>query len=212
VNDYVGHGLDLEPPTLLAAYLQGMFPMPDPDHPGRLDWFSPDPRGVMPLDRMRVTGSLRRSCRRFRITVDQAFDEVIAGCGDPARPGGWINEEFRNAYRRLFDLGRAHSVEVWSADDRLAGGLYGVSVNGFFAGESMFHRAPDASKVALVALVRILTADGVTGRLLDVQWATDHLVSLGVVEVSRDAYLRLLATALERPSPVWEPPDLRPGA
>ena len=207
MNDYVGHGLDLEPSTLIAAYLQGMFPMPDPRRPARLAWFSPDPRGILPLDGLRVSRSLGRSCRRYRVTVDRDFDAVTEGCADSRRPGGWITEDFRYAYRRLFDLGHAHSVEVWDREGRLAGGLYGVSVNGFFAGESMFHRQRDASKVALVALVRILAADGVTGRLLDVQWATDHLASLGVIEVPRTTYLELLAAAVGLPAPQWRPPD-----
>jgi leucyl/phenylalanyl-tRNA--protein transferase len=209
VNDYVGHGLDLEPATLLAAYRQGLFPMPDPER-GRLDWFSPDPRGVLPLAGLRVSRSLLRACRRFRVTVDEAFDEVTAGCADPQRPMGWINDDFRRAYGRLHELGHAHSVEVWSDDGALVGGLYGVSAGGLFAGESMVHRRSDASKVALVALVRVLAADGRPQRLLDVQWATPHLASLGVVEIRRRTYLRRLAAALEVPEPRWLAPTWPP--
>ncbi len=203
MGDYVGYGLDLEPGTLLAAYRQGMFPMPDHDRPGVLDWFSPDPRGVLPLDGLLVSRSLARSCRRFTVTFDTAFDEVMAGCGDPTRPGGWINEEFREAYGRLHRLGLAHSVETRDEGGRLVGGLYGVSVGGLFAGESMFHRVADASKVALVALVRRLTEAGPEGRLLDVQWATPHLVSLGVVEISRADYLTRLERAVDLAPVDW---------
>lgn len=212
MNDYAGRGLDLEPDTLLAAYRRGLFPMPAVDDPPALDWFSPDPRGVLPLDRLRVSRSTLRACRGYTVTVDRDFEAVVEGCADPRRPAGWITEEFRAAYGRLHRLGHAHSVEVRTVDGRLVGGLYGVGLAGLFAGESMFHRARDASKVALVALVRIMAADGVTGRLLDVQWSTPHLQSLGVVEVSRDAYLDRLAAALRLPAPRWRPPAWPPTA
>jgi leucyl/phenylalanyl-tRNA--protein transferase len=131
---------------------------------------------------------------------------VVRCCADPGRSGGWIRKDVAAAYRRLRDLGWAHSVEAWATgpdgEDRLAGGLYGVSVGGLFAGESMFHRERDASKVALVGLVEILRADG-RNRLLDVQWATEHLVSLGAVELSRPLYLAALAEALPLPPPRW---------
>ncbi|MGH9078439.1 MAG: leucyl/phenylalanyl-tRNA--protein transferase, partial [Acidimicrobiales bacterium] len=140
--------------------------------------------------------------RRFEIRVDTAFEEVIAACADRRRPGAWISADVRNAYRRLHRLGWAHSVEAWSAGG-LAGGLYGVGVGGLFAGESMFHRRTDASKVALVALVELLRGGGAT--LLDVQWATDHLRSLGAVAVSRYRYHELLAEALSRPAPALHP-------
>ena len=165
----------------------------------RLGWWSPDPRGVIPLCSLRVTRSLRRSIRRYDLRVDTAFDAVVDGCGDPGRPHGWISPEIRTAYRRLHDLGWAHSVETWLGD-QLVGGLYGVAIGGLFAGESMFHRAPDASKVALVALVdRLLDAPEPTDRLLDVQWLTPHLASLGGVEVSRAHYLDRLDRAVRRP-------------
>jgi len=157
-----------------------------------IGWWSPDPRGVLPLDGMHVSRSLRRSSQRFEIRFDTAFEEVIRGCGDPSRPHGWISEAFVQAYVRLHRLGWAHSVETWR-DDRLVGGLYGVRINGFFAGESMFHIETDASKVALVALVDWLNESRAT--LLDVQWSTPHLASLGVVEISRTDYLRRLAVA-----------------
>jgi leucyl/phenylalanyl-tRNA--protein transferase len=156
-------------------------------------WWSPDPRGVLPLDRLRVSRSLRKSCRRYEVRVDTRFREVMLRCGDPARPHGWITPAFVDAYERLFDLGWVHSVETY-LDDELVGGLYGVHVGGLFAGESMFSSATDASKVALVALVDLLRAAGVT--LLDVQWATPHLVSLGAVEVPRDHYLERLRAVI----------------
>ena len=188
----VGVGADLAPGTILAAYRQGLFPMPlDAE---RLAWWSPDPRAVIPLDGLRVTRSLRRSVRRFTVTVDRAFDAVIAACADPGRPHGWIDTPMREAYARLHRMGWVHSVETWTDDGQLAGGLYGVCIGGFFAGESMFHRRTDASKVALVHLVDRLVAGG--GRLLDVQWSTPHLVSLGAVEIPRSEYLEELAEAL----------------
>lgn len=192
----VALGADLDPGTLLAAYRSGMFPMPltglEP-----MAWWSPDPRGVLPLDRLRVTSSLRRSCKRFEVRVDTAFDTVVRACGDARRAGGWIDERIADAYGELHRLGWAHSVEAWSAGGELAGGLYGVAIGGFFAGESMFHRRPDASKVALVGLVERLDPAG----LLDVQWLTPHLASLGAVEVPRAKYLAWLAAALARPLP-----------
>jgi leucyl/phenylalanyl-tRNA--protein transferase len=187
----VAVGADLEPGTLLAAYRTGMFPMPFGRR--RIGWWSPDPRGVLPLDGLLVSRSLRRSCRRFEIRVDSAFETVVRRCGDPRRPHGWINEDFIRAYTRLHELGWAHSVETW-LDGELVGGLYGVHIERLFAGESMFHTATDASKVALVALVEQLRDAGT--QLLDVQWRTDHLATLGVIDVPRPYYLRRLADAV----------------
>jgi leucyl/phenylalanyl-tRNA--protein transferase len=196
-EDLIGVGADLEPGTLLTGYRSGVFPMGMGRHGrGPLGWWSPDPRGVLPLDGLKVSRSLRRSCARYTVTVDTVFSQVVNACADSRRPGRWITPRFAEAYRRLYDLGWAHSVEVW-LDDELAGGLYGVSVGGLFAGESMFHRERDASKVALVRLVTLLREDGDPRRVLDVQWRTDHLASLGVVEISRDDYRRRLALALE---------------
>ena len=180
-----GAGADLEPGTLLEAYRTGLFPMPvgDERHREVLAWWSPDPRGVVPLDGLIVSRSLRRSVRRFEIRVDTAFEEVVEACADPGRDGAWITPSVAEAYLRLHQLGWAHSVEAWEPGHGLAGGLYGVAIGGLFAGESMFHHRTDASKVALVALVRMLTEGG--GRLLDVQWTTDHLSSLGAVDVPR---------------------------
>ncbi|MFM8302751.1 MAG: leucyl/phenylalanyl-tRNA--protein transferase [Actinomycetota bacterium] len=194
-----GVGADLEPGTLLAAYRSGLFPMRLAPH-GPLGWWSPDPRGVLPLDGMVVHRSLRRSARRFTATVDTAFTEVMRACADERRPGGWIDDAFVAAYARLHELGWAHSVEVWAQDagrSELVGGVYGVAVGGLFAGESMFQRATDASKVALLVLVERLRAGG--GTLFDVQWRTPHLASLGVVEISRDEYGRRVADAVARP-------------
>jgi leucyl/phenylalanyl-tRNA--protein transferase len=200
-DDLVGAGADLEPGTLLTGYRQGLFPMPGDGTPTRsVLWWSPVERGVLPLDGLRVSRSLRASVRRFEVRLDTAFDQVIAACADPAREGGWIDDRIRAAYTRLHELGWAHSVETWQ-DDELVGGLYGVAVAGLFAGESMFHRVTDASKVALVALVELLSDEHVARRVLDVQWSTEHLESLGVVTVPRPAYLEMLEEAADLPLP-----------
>lgn len=200
LDDLVAIGADLEPGTLLAAYRRGLFPMPSGTPRDPMYWFCPVRRGVLPLDGLRVSRSTRRSARDFEIRVDSAFAEVVAACADPSRPSGWIDGEIAAAYQRLHELSWAHSVEAWQ-DGRLAGGLYGVAIGGLFAGESMFHRVRDASKVALVALVDLLTDEHVEQRLLDVQWLTPHLASLGAVEVPRAAYLRALHRALRIPQP-----------
>jgi leucyl/phenylalanyl-tRNA--protein transferase len=196
----VALGADLEPGTLLAAYRQGLFPM-RLEEGGPLGWWSPDPRGAIPIPDWRAARSLRRSARRYDVTVDTAFVPVMRGCADPSRPNGWIDEEFIGAYARLHTLGWAHSVEVWGSPAEgpplLVGGLYGVAIGGFFAGESMFHRARDASKVAVAAVIERLRAGG--GVLFDVQWCTPHLASLGALEVSRARYLELLEDAVCRP-------------
>jgi leucyl/phenylalanyl-tRNA--protein transferase len=211
-EEVVGIGADLAPGTLLAAYRRGVFPMPV-SRRGPVGWWSPDPRGVLPLEGLRVSRSLRAACRRYEIRVDSAYDEVVAACADPRRPGGWIRSDIRDAYRRLHDLGWVHSVEAWS-EGRLAGGLYGVAVGGLFAGESMFHRERDASKAALVGLVGMLRAaraadlardPAAPDRLLDVQWATGHLVSLGAGELPRHTYLERLQRALTLPDVQFGP-------
>jgi leucyl/phenylalanyl-tRNA--protein transferase len=201
LDDLVGIGADLEPGTLLAAYRRGLFPMPS-GHPGDpMYWFCPVLRGVLPLDGLRVSRSLRRSTRDFESRVDTAFEEVVAACAEPNREQGWIDDEIREAYCELHRLGWAHSVETWQ-DGKLVGGLYGVAVGGLFAGESMFHTVRDASKVALVALVDLLREGGhEEERLLDVQWSTPHLASLGVVEVDRAEYAARLPAALALPLP-----------
>jgi leucyl/phenylalanyl-tRNA--protein transferase len=189
----VALGGDLEASTLVEAYRTGLFPMPL-GRSGQLGWFSPDPRAVLPVDAMHVSRSLRRSMRRMDLSVDRCFTEVMRACADPSRPHGWINEEFVTAYSHLHELGWAHSVEVW-VEGELAGGVYGVSIGDFFAGESMFHRVTDASKAALVGLVDVMS--GCDRPLLDVQWATPHLESLGVVEIPRSEYLAALRSSVE---------------
>jgi leucyl/phenylalanyl-tRNA--protein transferase len=199
-GEVVGIGADLEPGTLLAAYRTGLFPM-RLGRGGPLGWWSPDPRGIIPLDGLRVSRSLRKSCRRFEIRVDSAFEDVMRGCADPRRPHGWIDEDFVAGYVALHRLGWAHSVEAWR-DDELAGGVYGVGIGGLFAAESMFHRVRDASKVALVALVDLLRAGG--AQLLDVQWVTPHLESLGAIAIPRDEYLGRLADAVAVGFDPWQ--------
>ena len=196
-HGFVGAGADDEPGTLLAAYRSALFPMPI-ESGGALGWWSPDPRGVLELDDLHVSRSLRRSMRRFEFRVDTAFDEVVAGCAEPTRPHGWIDDRIQRAYRRLHELGWAHSVETW-CDGELVGGVYGLGIGGLFAAESKFHRRTDASKAAVVALVTGLVDDH--PRLIDVQWRTAHLASLGVTEISRSRYLERLRTVLSSPDP-----------
>jgi len=204
-GDLVALGADLAPGTLLAAYRRGLFPMPAVGPRGfraraEVAWWSPEQRGVLPLDGLRVSRSLRQSARRFEIRVDTVFTDVVAGCADPRRSGAWIDDAIATAYADLHALGWAHSVEAWH-DGELAGGLYGLAIGGLFAGESMFSRQRDASKVALVALVDLLRDDHAPDRLLDTQWQTPHLASLGVVEIPRRDYLRRLEHALPVPLP-----------
>ena len=192
-DDVIAIGGDLHPETLISAYRGGIFPMVVSGL-NVLGWWSPDPRGILPLDGLRVTRSLRQSARHYEVRVDTCFVDVMRGCADPSREDGWITEEFIDAYATLHDMGWAHSVEVFDGEGQLAGGLYGVRINGLFAGESMFYRQRDASKVALIALVDLMRESGMT--LLDVQWRTEHLASLGVIDVSRDDYLARLHAAL----------------
>lgn len=196
-TDVAGTGADLEPGTLLAAYRRGVFPMPLRAR-GPMGWWCPEWRGVIPLDGLRVSRSLRQSCRHYQMRVDTAFTDVVTACADPGRDHGWITPDIAAAYAELHRLGWAHSVETFDPDSgELVGGLYGVSIGGLFAGESMFHRARDASKVALVHLVGLLRAGGAV--LLDVQWLTPHLASLGAVELPRAEYLARVAEAIALP-------------
>lgn len=193
----VGIGADLEPGTILSAYQAGIFPMPF-DNGLTVGWWSPNPRGVLPLNELRVTRSLRRAMDGYEVTIDTAFDQVVRSCANPDREGAWITPEIHAAYLTLYRLGWAHSIETRDRESgEVVGGLYGIHIGGLFAGESMFHHARDASKVALVALVDHLRSIGVI--LLDVQWLTPHLASLGATEISRSDYLSRLATALAVP-------------
>lgn len=194
----VAIGGDLEPATLVAGYARGLFPMPL--RPGALGWFSPDPRAILEPARMHVSRTLARSRSRMAVTVDACFTEVMRGCAHPSRPHGWIDDDFIEAFSELHRLGWAHSIEAWH-EDRLAGGLYGVAIGAFFAGESMFHTETDGSKVALAGLCELL--GGVGNVLFDVQWTTPHLESLGAEEIPRDEYLDKLALAVGSPGPDW---------
>ncbi|MFV0463738.1 MAG: leucyl/phenylalanyl-tRNA--protein transferase [Nostocoides sp.] len=200
-DDLVAVGADLEPDTLAHAYAEGLFPMGlGADGGAPMGWWSPRHRGVLLPGDFHASRSLIRSTRHLRVSVDRAFDAVVAGCADPSRPGRWISAEIAAAYQRLHRLGRAHSIDVWReepthGDRRLVGGLYGVVVGGVFAGESMFHLETDASKVALLELCRRWFADADDRRLIDVQWCTPHLASMGVREIDRAYYLDRLAQA-----------------
>ena len=193
-DDVVAVGADLAPDTLLYAYTHGMFPMHVDQRHETLGWFSPLRRGIIPVEGLVVTKSMRRSARNFNVTTDMAFVDVMRYCAMTRSDGNWIDEEFIDAYSVMHALGHATSVEVWNEDNQLVGGLYGVRIDGFFAGESMFHLETDASKVALMRLMEMLRADGVV--LVDTQWCTPHLASLGCIEVPRRDYLGLLDSAL----------------
>ena len=193
-DDLVAAGGDLEPATLVTAYRRGLFPMVLEERERIVGWWSPDPRGILPLDNLRVTRSMRQSARRYDVRIDTCFADIIRACANPSRESAWITDEFIRAFTMLHELGWAHSIEVFDRQGRLAGGLYGVRINGLFAGESMFHVQRDASKVALMALVQLMRDTGMT--LLDVQWRTGHLGSLGAIDVSRGQYLSLLDEAL----------------
>lgn len=204
-GDVVARGADLHPSTLIDAYRRGLFPMEgvDDENPTEIYWWSPQRRGIIPLDGLRVSRSMRRSARRYSVRINHDFVRTVLGCASRARDGDrdtngdddgeWITDRFVDAYARLHELGWAHSIETYDADGVLVGGLYGVRIGGFFAGESMFHLARDASKVALMALVELMQVSDMS--LLDTQWLTPHLESLGAVAVPRDDYLGLLASA-----------------
>lgn len=189
--------MTLDPRTLLLAYAQGIFPMAHEE--GQILWYDPDPRAIIPLNQFHVPSRLARSVRQapYEIRVDSAFRRVMEGCAEPApgREQTWISEAMIEAYCRLHQLGFAHSVEAWR-DDALLGGLYGVALNSLFAGESMFSRERDASKIALVHLVRRLKRRRYL--LLDIQFLTSHLAQFGAVLIPRDVYRRLLAQAMSR--------------
>lgn len=207
-DDLVAVGGRLTPRRLATAYASGLFPMRVGGLSGPLGWWSPDPRGILPLGGLVVSRSLRRSLRRYSVSVDTGFAEVIEACARRESPDeGWITDEFAAVYTELHRDGVAHCVAVHDGDGLLVGGLYGVGYGGLFAGESMFARAPDASKVALAALVALLHADGDRRRVLDVQWVTPHLAGLGAVAIPRADYLALLPAALAAPPPDWRLPE-----
>ena len=205
----VAVGADLAPATLVHAYRHGIFPWPH-GRRDRLPWFSPEPRAILPLDKLHVAKSLRQRLRRsgWASTVDTAFAEVIVACAHPhGDDGTWITPQMRAAYTELHRLGWAHSIEVWDGA-RLVGGLYGVLIGGVFTGESMFHHATDASKVAMVELVARLHEAG--GAFVDVQLPTDHLQSLGAIAIARSLFLDLLHEC--RDDPIDMVGDRRPVA
>lgn len=206
-QDLIAFSAEFDEALVLAAYTEGVFPMPLHESGfGQMGWWSPLQRGVLPLDAVRAPRSLRKSARHYSTTVDLAFVDVVDRCADPSRPGGWIDADIRRVYTSLHRAGYAHSVEAWDGEGRLVGGLYGVALGGLFAGESMFHdpvHGRDASKVALLALVDLLADEHAEDRIIDVQWQTQHLASLGVIEIDRDEYLGLLAEALAVPAPAW---------
>jgi leucyl/phenylalanyl-tRNA--protein transferase len=191
----VGFGGDLKPKRLLAAYSQGVFPMYDEGEP--ICWWSPDPRAVIELDQLHISRRLRRTIRsgKFTLTLNQDFSAIMRACGE-REESTWINSEMLRAYQRLHELGHAHSVEVWH-EGSLAGGVYGVSLGGLFAGESMFYRVRDASKVALVFLFARLKECGF--ELFDTQIINDHTASLGAKEIPRSEYLERLAKVIHKP-------------
>ena len=191
-DDLVTLGADLKPETLIDSYKHGIFPMHlQIENKREIGWWSPQQRGILPLNKINISSSLKKSMKKYFVTFDQDFDAVIEGCGDDKRPKGWINKDIKTAYKKLFELGYVHSVEVWNKKDELVGGLYGVEVNGLFAGESMFHKQTDASKTAMVYLVNQLKESG-GERIFDVQWQTPHLKSIGVIKICRAKYISLL--------------------
>jgi leucyl/phenylalanyl-tRNA--protein transferase len=194
-------GLALTPELVLRGYCVGAFPMADSRH-GDVGWYSPDPRAILPLEAVHVRRSLQREIRRepFRLTADEAFEQVIAACAQPrpGHPDTWINPEIEDVYTLLHHAGIGHSLEAWELGKNgkrtLVGGIYGLALGGAFFGESMFSRRPYASQICLVALARRLRERGFT--LFDVQFTNPHLEQFGVVEIPRDAYMRQLTVAL----------------
>ncbi len=207
-QDLIGLSDELDPDLVVLAYRCGVFPMPlhNSWFPARMGWWSPMRRGVLLPDGLRVTRSLRKSARHYTTTVDADFEGVLARCAEPNRPHGWIDDDIVQVFTELHRRGVVHSVETWTATGQLAGGLYGVSIGGLFAGESMFHDPAigrDASKVALIRLAAVMAQDGTTDRMIDVQWQTDHLATLGVIEIDREEYLSAVDETLGLPAPDW---------
>jgi leucyl/phenylalanyl-tRNA--protein transferase len=189
-------GSNWEPETLLAAYRAGLFPMPYEidGSESAIGWWSPASRAIFYPDEIHTSTSLKSAMKKFRVTVNQDFGAVIRACGNPERVSGWINDDVISAFTVLHRLGMAHSIEVWDRDGELAGGLYGVELGGVFAGESMFHVTKNASKVALVHLGELLN-DG-CDRLIDTQWMTSHLESMGAKPIERGEYCQMLPDLL----------------
>ena len=186
----------IEPGLLVHAYRQGIFPMALEDD--EIGWFSPDPRGVLPLDEVHTPARLARVIRsgRFEVAIDRDFEGVMCACAADREDGTWISEEIVESYVALHRLGMAHSIEAWR-EGKLAGGLYGVHLGGAFFGESMFHHETDASKVALMALVARMRERGLS--LLDIQWVTPHLAQFGAIEIAREDYLLRLSQVIDEP-------------
>lgn len=202
-QDLIAVSEDFDAQIVVEAYAAGVFPMPV--EPSYMGWWSPVQRGVLPLGRLRITRSLRQSAKRYTTTVNRRFGAVLARCADESREGAWIDRRIADVFTNLHRAGVAHSVETWDAEGRLVGGLYGVHFGGLFAGESMFHdpaRGRDASKVALLRLA--LQLHHVSVSILDVQWLTGHLASMGAVEIPRANYLARLDAVLAQPTQLWE--------
>jgi leucyl/phenylalanyl-tRNA--protein transferase len=197
-------GSTWDPEVLLTAYRTGLFPMPYEidGQESAIGWWSPEPRAVFYPDEIDISKSMKSVMKKFKVTVDVDFEAVIRACGNPERESGWINEDVVSAFMSLHRLGVAHSIEVWDLAGNLAGGLYGLELGGLFAGESMFHSTTNASKVALIHLAGLLD-DGL-GRVIDAQWMTSHLASMGAKAMSRRDYCQILPRLLEIP-PLFSP-------
>lgn len=213
-TDIVAVGGRISAGTVLQAYMQGVFPMEidadvgGPDLLRLTAWFAPAERAVLPYPGMHLSRSLRRAMRNFRTTVDADFSGVLAGCADPTRPQGWITSDYQAAYKELHARGFAHSVEVWLGEE-LVGGLIGVQLGGLFCADSKFRRVTDASKAAVAGLCeRVFGADDAQSRLVDAQWLTPHLASLGFRALARDSYEELLPGLLAIP-PLFPAPGSR---
>ncbi|GLX85407.1 leucyl/phenylalanyl-tRNA--protein transferase [Thalassotalea loyana] len=208
-NGLLALGGNLTPERLVEAYANGIFPWYSDDEP--IMWWSPDPRAIIPTDEIYINKTLRKFLKKssYTVTVNKAFNDVIAYCADaPFRTEEtWIVDDMMTAYRQLHQLGHAHSIEVWQ-DDKLVGGLYGVAINGFFSGESMFYNASNASKVALISLAQLLKEQGIT--FIDCQINNPFLESMGAIEISRDEFVRLKQKAINTmvPDNVWLPRQL----
>ncbi len=199
---------DLTPEILLQAYAIGIFPMAQSQEDSKLYWFDPDPRTIIPLDNFHISRRLERTLgqQKFQITFDTAFTEVMRKCAEaaPDREETWINEDIIRLYTQLHHYGYAHSIETWQ-DNKLVGGVYGISIGGLFAGESMFSRVTDASKVALATLLKHLKQQNYS--LFDVQYTTEHLKRFGAIEISKEAYKQRLSQALENECSFLEAED-----